>query len=191
MAEENKEVVEEGKKQEEGTSGAASAETKNAEKLTIPKDRFDSVNEERKSALARVKELESKEESDAKDALAKQGKFEELYKEQLGEAEKARAELATIRHDSIRRDIATDAGFPQFWNRIQGDDKESLKADMDALAAAMPKAKAPDIDAKTKSGKRTSEGEDGAGKMSKTKRAYYASMLNVSEANLPDDLEDF
>lgn len=163
-----------------------SAETKKPEKLTIPKDRFDTVNEERKTALARVKELEAAEKKAEQEALAEQGKFEELYKAQLEAVEVANAKLAKVEHDSLKRKIATDAGFPGIWDRLHGEGEEDLTADMALFMESMPKPSSPNIDAGTTSGKRTSDGET-PGKVTKENRNYVASILNVPASSLSDE----
>ena len=170
----------------EQAPGASSAETEKAEKLMVPKDRLDQVIGERENLKERLETLEAKESKATNEALAEQGKFEELYKEQLKEAEKAQGELATIKHDSLRRDVATKAGFPQFWNRIQGATEDELEADMKVFSGGMPKATAPNIDAGTKSGKRASE-KDAQRKVTKEEIGYVASILNVPIGSLSDE----
>ena len=77
--------------------------------------------------------------SDAAEAkrLADEKKFEELARRREAEAADLRAEMAQMKRDQLRRDVAQAAGIPQLWQRLQGETADELAEDAKALAVMM------------------------------------------------------
>ena len=93
----------------------------------VPYNRFKEVNDENRTLaaenLALQKAEDERKESEAKEA----GKFEELYIEEKGKREKIEA-------DGLKSTVALEKGLPaDFVKRLQGEDREALEADADAL----------------------------------------------------------
>ena len=173
----DKEVVDEGKVTEQAPEKSAETQ-KSDNELTIPKSRLDEVIAQRDEARKKVETAEHAQTKATKDALAEQGKFKELYENQLEEAEKARAELDTIRVESVKRDVATNAGYPLFWDRITGETQNELEADMAKLVEVLPKVRAPNIDGGTKSGNRSADNSKPEDKTD-AEKLYLANVLGV------------
>lgn len=172
--------------QQPAAEPAPSAETKNPEKAQehmIPKSRLDEVLQERKDLADRLAELEKARRDEEEAQKAKQGEFKELWEKAQNEAREAREKLEQLERDALRRNIATEAGFPALWNRISGDTEDALKADMASLVEALPSAKAPDIAGAT------GKSERGAGKkqpgMTKAEKQRLAGLLGVQAEYIP------
>ena len=180
-----KEEAGEGKEKEKTPD--KSAETKKADTPMIPKSRLDEIIKQRDEARAEVKATEKSQKDAQSAALAEQGKYKELYEQQVLEAEKAQAQVTSMQADSLKRDVASKAGHPQMWDRIEGKSQEELEVDMARLIEAFPKAQAPNIDAGTSSGKRTAEKSTKI-KMSPAEREYLAGILNVQVEHLPQEI---
>jgi len=131
-------------------------------------------------ALAKAKEKAEKEK------LAEQGKYQELYEKATADAAKAATDLELYRLDALKHSVASGAGYPDLWNRIQGENEETLEADMAALVKVLPPSKPPNLAAGTGSGKRS--GESDPEKKTAEERAYIASQLGVQVKDLPDTL---
>ena len=174
--------------QEDDVQVAEPGDESTDSEIKIPKSRFDEVNSERTELKRKLEELRKAEEAREKEALEKKGEFEKLYKEQKSEAEKLKEKLAQMEFDSVRREIATKAGYPALWNRIDGEDADALQADLEALVDAMPGKVGPGIDAATSSGTRSAERPKGR-KRTKAERQYLAGVLGVRWENV-DEYED-
>jgi len=175
--------------EEEGAQGAStpepSAETKTAEKEEhmIPKSRFDEVLTAKKELEKTMASIQAQNDKAEADRLAEQGKFKDLWEKSQTEAQAARDELARLQRDALRRDIAQKAGYASLWNRISGDDEDTLMADMAALVAAIPAVKAPDIAGGTGTKARVTEGK--TGELTKAERKALADQLGVQEKYIP------
>ena len=162
-----------------------SAATQKPDK-TVPYDRFAQVIAERDEAKARVDAAEKKQKEVQAAILAEQGEYKALYEAQVAEAEKAQSELQNIRAEALKRDAATRAGIPQLWDRIQGQTLEELEADAARLVGALPPSQAPNIDAGTSSGNRSTDVKTKK-KMTAAERTYRAGILGVLPQHLPDE----
>ena len=164
-----------------------SAETEKADKgkaLQVPKSRLDEVIKERNALAAKIADAE-KAITDAEDAKKlEQGKYKELYEKAQTDATNAANELAGLRSNALRLEVATSEGFPGLWDRITGDSEDELKADLASLVKSFPNAKAANINAGTGSGQRS--GEKQQGKMSEDRKQELAALLGVPAAHLPD-----
>jgi hypothetical protein len=165
-----------------------SADSKNADKgkqeLTVPKSRLDEVIAER-NALKAEKQAADNAIAAAEEAKKlEQGKYQELYEKAQKDAQDAANELARLKSDAMKREVATEGGYPGLWNRITGDDEEALKVDLEALVAAFPTPKTPNIDAGTGSGARS--GEQQKEKMSESRKEELAVLLGVNPDYMPD-----
>lgn len=120
----------------------------------IPKTRFDQVNTELKQLKAELEKAAKERQTAEANALAERGQYKELYEKEQKAASEALAKLRQLEFDGMRREIATTAGHPQLWNRLQGATKEELEADMNALAALIPKTPAPTLNGGAGAGKR-------------------------------------
>lgn len=84
-------------------------------------------------------------EAEAK-ALAEQGRYKELFEKQQAELDAERQRAKALELAALKRDIAAEVGLPAaLAARLQGEDAEALKADAQALIAAMPKPTAPNL----------------------------------------------
>ena len=84
-------------------------------------------------------------EAEAK-ALAEQGRYKELFEKQQAELEAERQRAKALELATLKRDIAAEVGLPgALAARLQGEDAEAIKADAQALVAAMPKPTAPNL----------------------------------------------
>ena len=178
MTEKVDSVVEEGKEKAEPV-----VTTEVAKELQIPKARLDEVISQRDEARASLEAAAQAQKDAEANALAEQGKYKELYEVQVKEAEKAQHAVTQMQEEALKRDVATKAGHPQMWDRIFGGSQNELEADMAKLVEAFPKAKAPNIDAGTGSGKRTAEQTEI--EMTTEQKTYLAGVLGVSVEHLP------
>ena len=165
---------------------ADKSEAGGEEPIMIPKDRFDEVLQERNRLRQEREELERAAKEREKQELEKQGEYRQLYEQKAKEAEEFQALLEQQKIDALKRDIATEAGFPQLWNRISGTDEASLKDDMEALLGNLPKPVAPNIDGST--GRKSRSTEEPTATMSKERREYWAGILDVPVKDLPKNI---
>lgn len=140
MADEEMKEVEAEEVQPEGAPAAAEKTEETPDGHMIPKTRFDEVNQKYRELKKQFDDIEKAKAQAEETALAEQGKYKELYEKSAAEMQALKSELEQERFNALRRQIAQDAGHPQLWNRISGDDETALKADMKALLDAMPKA---------------------------------------------------
>lgn len=142
-----------------GTEAAQSpAEAKNTEELLIPKSRFDEINEARKTAEAKLKELtdaaEAKRIADDKaqrDALAEQGK----HKDALTAAEKELTDLRPLKervatYEKAIGEMLTSrkAGVPEHISKLlTGMDPLAALKWLDENAEQLGRKPAPKTDA--------------------------------------------
>ncbi len=122
----------------------------------IPKSRFDEVNNALKELKAEQAKLKQEQESRDTEAAKEQGKFKELYEDAEAKVKAAEAKVLQMAHDALRRQIANEAGFPNLWNRIDGEDEAAIKSDMKTLLEALPKPTAPGLDGGAGTGTRKS-----------------------------------
>ena len=114
-AEKRVEAEGEGKKKKDSSPGP------------VPYSRFKEVNDEKIEFAAQVKAFEEKEEERKAEQAKELGKCEELYAEE--KTKRAAAELSLLRHK-----VAMDKGLPgPFVDRLEGDDREALEKDADAI----------------------------------------------------------
>ena len=93
----------------------------------VPYDRFQEVNDKNKDLAAQLKTLEESDEKRKTEDAEKQGKFEELWNEEKGKRETAQLDL-------LRNQVAMEKGLPKsFVDRLQGDDREAIAKDADAI----------------------------------------------------------
>jgi hypothetical protein len=180
-------------KQPEAGKGAEdtppSADSKNADKgkqqeLTVPKARLDEVIAERNALKAEKQAAQDAIQAAEEAKKLEQGKYQELYEKAQADAEKAANELAKLQSDALKRNVATEGGYPGLWDRISGATEEELKADLDILVGAFPTQKTPNIDAGTGSGARS--GEQQKEQMSEARKKELAALLGVNPAYMPD-----
>ncbi|RLA03955.1 MAG: hypothetical protein DRQ45_01875 [Gammaproteobacteria bacterium] len=180
---EKQETVVEGEKVEKAPE--QSAETQKDDKpIMVPKTRMDEIIAQRDEARAKVSAVEKSQKDAQAAALAEQGKYKELYEKQVTEAEKAQANLAQIKQESLQKEIAQTAGYPLMWDRISGDTQEALEADMAKLVEAFPQLAAPNINGGTSSGQRATAGGKGV-ERSDAERKRIAGMFNVPWEDVP------
>ena len=175
----------------DSTIEEAPAEAKKADKpIMVPKNRLDDEIAKRKAAEQRIASWEAEQEKQAAEQLAEQGKFKDLYQKALADAKRLEDELSGLQFDSMRKQVAADAGFPQLWNRLQGSNEDELKADMAALSEVIPAPNAPNIDASVGSGKEPVSKDD-RGKLTTSQKAEIAGVLGVEIKDIPDIVTDF
>lgn len=162
---------------------AQKAETVSQEHM-IPKSRLDEALAAKRSLEKQLAEQENARKQAEKKALEEQGQFKQLYEEARLEAERVSRELEESRVNQLRRDIATEAGYPTLWNRISGNDEETLRADMAQLISSIPPLKAPGLDGGTASGER--QGSSNANKLSEAQRKQWAEELGVPYKYMPN-----
>lgn len=125
----------------------------------IPKSRFDEINTKYKAMVAAQEKAAKDKEAAELKALEEQNNFKKLYEQAQAKQREAEAKASKLAHDALRKQIATDAGHPKLWNRIQGDNEETLKADMQSLIEAMPKPTAPNLNGGAGGGSRGKDGK--------------------------------
>lgn len=186
MAEQENDVVVEPKE----AAPEPSAETKNTEEKEhmIPKSRLDEVLTANKELLAKVSAQETAQQEAEDAVLVEQGKFKELYEKAQVDAQAASDKLLQLELNSIKHSVAAEAGYPALWDRLTGDDEDSLKVDMDSLTASLPTPTAPPIDGGTGSGQRAISNSGGPQKRSDAYRKQYASTIGVLEEHLPEEI---
>lgn len=103
------------------------------EKLTIPKSRFDEVNNRAKLAEEALAKRDAEDVERAKKDLEEKGKFKELYEKE--QAEKARLENEVLKRDLIQEAITNKKLHPRLTKMVTGSTKEEIdKSIVDALA---------------------------------------------------------
>jgi hypothetical protein len=119
-------------KQPEAGKGAEdtppSADSKNADKgkqqeLTVPKARLDEVIAERNALKAEKQAAQDAIQAAEEAKKLEQGKYQELYEKAQADAEKAANELAKLQSDALKRNVATEGGYPGLWDRISKSSK--------------------------------------------------------------------
>lgn len=138
---------------------AVNTETPKADAHMIPKTRFDEVNKELRQLKAQLDRAAKDREAAEQAALAEQGKYRELYEKEKAEREAALKRALELEHNDLRRQVATAAGHPNLWSRINGETKDELEADMKALMDAMPRPQAPDLNGGAGAGSRGSQSQ--------------------------------
>lgn len=134
---------------------AQNSDSPASDPLMVPKTRFDEVNERYKAIVKQQEEAAAQAAAADKERLEKQQKFQELYEASQKELEALKSTVKQNDYDNLRRDVATEAGYPHLWNRLQGEDKEALTADAETLfkdLAPPQKKDAPNYNAGTGNG---------------------------------------
>lgn len=112
----------------------------------IPKSRLDEVIAERNALKAGQEKLQQEQEAATKKAAEEQGEYKKLYEAAEAKSTEAEAKVLQMAHDALRKQIATEAGYPTLWSRIDGEDEAAIKEDMKTLLEALPKPSAPGLD---------------------------------------------
>ena len=87
------------------------------------------------------KEAETAAELAARQAAEEQGKFKELYEQEMDKREKAEAETKRLELDALKSKVAVEVGLPApLAARLQGETEDELKADAQAVLAVLPKS---------------------------------------------------
>ncbi len=138
-------------------------------------DKFvaDRLVQERRQA-----EIKTKKATDAAQAqaLAEQGKYEELYKATQAQLADAQRAAADAQHAIMRRDVAAKVNLPApLIDRLRGETFEELEDDAKALLAALPKPSAPNINGAAGNGR-----TPGTAAMSEEDIKELAAVLNVN-----------
>ena len=162
----------------------AEAQKPDSEELKIPKSRFDEVLAQKKELEKRVQAADKAKVEAEQKALEEQGQYKLLYEQAKQEADQAATALKQAQIDSIKRNVATEAGYPALWERVRGEDEESIRLDMEQLVSAIPGLKAPSIDGGTGSGDRP--GSNNATKVSKSTMDEWASVLGIPAEHMKD-----
>lgn len=90
----------------------------------------------RKAKTAAEKEVEE----NARKAAEEQGKFKELYEQQLTKAQEAEAKAKEVELRMLRQTIGQKHDLPDaLVNRLQGETEEEIEADAKSLAQSLPK----------------------------------------------------
>lgn len=109
------------------TSPEASDETKNTDtnsEVSIPKTRFDEVNEERKQLEARLKEIEEKQAEEEKKKLEEKESYKELTERLKKENEELR--ISGIRRDKVQEAINNKELHPKLAHLVSGNTEEDI-----------------------------------------------------------------
>lgn len=123
--------------------------------LMTDQPQADNVNDLPDWAQKLVKELRSenashrqakkKAEKDADEAARKaaeeQGKYKELYEQELAKREAAEMQAQMLELDALKSKVAAEVGLPQeLATRLAGETEDEIKADAQAVLAALPKS---------------------------------------------------
>jgi hypothetical protein len=86
------------------------------------------------------KQAEEEAEVASRKAAEEQGKFKELYEKELAKREEAEAEVKQLALDALKSKVASEVGLPQqLASRLAGETEDEIKADAQAVLAALPK----------------------------------------------------
>jgi len=163
----------------------ASAETEKADKqedIKIPKSRFDQVNEKLKATQAELEKFRKEAKKAETEAQKEQGKYRELYESVQADLEKQKAAYEQLERDSVRREVASEMGYPALWNRLQGGNREELEADMQKLLDAMPKPKAPSLNGAAGAKEKGSPST----RMTEAEKKEFAATFGLRPQDIPD-----
>lgn len=120
-------------KETQETSQGSSDETKNTEnnqeELTIPKSRFDEVNNTKKELEEKLAEAERRKEAEEKKKLEEEGKLKELT-DQL-KAENESLKLDGLKRDLVQEAITSNKLKPQLAKMVTGNSEEEIKNSLD------------------------------------------------------------
>jgi hypothetical protein len=128
---------------------------KQTEARTFSQAEVDALIAERLQRAARKADESSKKaaaEAEAK-ALREQGEYKTLYEKEQAKAQELEQRAKGLELAALRRDIAAEVGLPPaLAARLMGDDDAALRADAQALLAAIPKPSAPNLNSAPASG---------------------------------------
>ena len=184
MSEQQEKQPEAGKGEEAPPSADSKKADKGKQEIQVPKSRLDEVIAERNALQAEKKTAQDALTAAADAKKLEQGKYQELYEKAQADAEKAANELAKLQSDALKRNVATEVGYPGLWDRISGTTEDELKLDLANLVKAFPTPKTPNIDAGTGSGARS--GEQQKETMSDARKKEVATLLGVNPDYMPD-----
>jgi len=86
------------------------------------------------------RQAETEAEAAARKAAEEQGKFKELYEKELAKREAAEAEAKRLELDALKSKVATEVGLPPaLASRLAGETEDEIRADAQAVLAALPK----------------------------------------------------
>jgi len=120
-------------KETQKTSQGSSDEMKNTEsnqeELTIPKTRFDEVNNTKKELEKKLAEIERLNEEDEKKKLEEKGELKEL-------TEKQKVEIEQLKLDGLKRDLIQEAITskklkPQLAKMVTGNSEDEIKVSLE------------------------------------------------------------
>lgn len=124
------------KETQEKTSPEATDESKNtenSEELSIPKDRFDQVNQKKKELESRLKELEEEKQEREKKELEEKESYKELTEKLKSENEQLR--LNGIKRDLVQEAITSKELHPRLSKMVQGSSEEEIKQSLEDAKA--------------------------------------------------------
>lgn len=97
------------------------------------------ANKEAQETKKRLREIESAKEAAERQALEEQGQFKAAYEREKLAREKLEAETQTRLLGLMREKIGLQAGLPEaLIPRLQGATEDEIRADAEALKAALP-----------------------------------------------------
>lgn len=97
------------------------------------------ANKEAQETKKRLRDLESAKEAAERQALEEQSQFKSLYEKEKANREKLEAESNARLMSLLREKIGLQAGLPEaLVSRLQGATEDEIRADAEALKAALP-----------------------------------------------------
>lgn len=132
---------------------------KDPEQTSIPYNRFKEVNDRAKAAEARLAEIEKAQKEAEIQAKKEAGEWKELYTELETKLAEQRIANEQLRLDALRNEVAQEHGYAWLADRLQGETREDLVADLQGLIAQIPARQAPSTNGASGSGQRGAEPE--------------------------------
>lgn len=120
---------------EEVKTPPTSDETKKTDKeeLTIPKTRFDEVNNKAKELEQRLAEIEKDKKEAEKKKLEEEGKIKELL--ELTKAENDKLKIDGLRRDLVQEAITSNKLHPRLSAMVKGSNEEEIKKSLEEAIA--------------------------------------------------------
>lgn len=122
---------------EEKKGSPASDETKKTDKkeeeLTIPKTRFDEVNQKAKELEAKLAEIEKEKKEAEKKKLEEEGKIKELL--EMTKSENDKLKIEGLKRDLIQEAIISKKLHPKLSKMVTGSTEEEIKKSLEEAIA--------------------------------------------------------
>lgn len=114
--------------EKDALAAAEAKKRKEQEDTTIPKARFDEVNEAKKKAEEQLAKYEAEKKAEAEKKLAEEGKYKELLAAR--EAENAKLKLDVLKRDLVQEAVSAGKLHARLAKMVVGNTEEEIKASL-------------------------------------------------------------